>query len=223
MALSTIAQSLNAALSAVCPIVGVSIGNRNDKATWSYTVAEGTTAQQMADAASVFAAFDAGQAAEDTRQLLVLRAAAKATLASGKDERAKKDRNIIAMLLDEINLLRQQIVGVQTATWNPVNIANGNGLTSPAVTVSGAAFGDFVEVAAPYDLQGLTATAYVSAANTVQVRLENQTGGGVNLDSGSWKVVVKRLTAMPDRTMTQAKTKYEAMVDSGKLDDGVVD
>lgn len=187
--------------------------------TWLKLIGDPPTDQEIAD--KVQEIKEAGGISN--RQRLALRAAAKAYLASAKDAQAKKDRAIVAILLDEINLLRQQIVGVQTATWNPVNITNGNGLTSPAVTVSGAAFGDFVEVAAPYDLQGLTATAYVSAANTVQVRLENQTGVGVNLDSGSWRVVVKRLTAMPDRTMTQAKTKYENMIDSGKQDNGMAD
>ncbi|MDD5587274.1 MAG: DUF2793 domain-containing protein [Alphaproteobacteria bacterium] len=79
-----------------------------------------------------------------------------------------------------------------TFTWNPGTLANGSGATSAAVTVAGAAFGDFVQVAAPYDLQGVLATAYVSAANTVVARLQNQTGGGVTLASGTWRVRVSK-------------------------------
>jgi hypothetical protein len=79
-----------------------------------------------------------------------------------------------------------------TFTWNPGTITNGNGLTSSAVTVTGAAFGDFAAAAAPYDLQGVLATAYVSAADTVVVRLQNQTGGGVTLASGAWSARVTK-------------------------------
>ncbi len=77
-----------------------------------------------------------------------------------------------------------------TTVWNPGSVASGSGALSSAVTVTGAALGDFVMVAAPYDLQGLTATAYVSAANTVKIRLDNVTGGAVSLGSGTWRVRV---------------------------------
>ena len=79
-----------------------------------------------------------------------------------------------------------------TFVWNPGAIANGSGLTSSGVTVTGAALGDFVQVAAPYDLQGVIATAYVSEANTAAVRLQNQTGGSVTLASGTWRVRVTK-------------------------------
>lgn len=79
-----------------------------------------------------------------------------------------------------------------TATWNPGTITTGSGATSSAITVTGAALGDFAKVAAPYDLQGVIATAYVSAANTVVVRLQNQTGSSVTLASGTWRVRVTK-------------------------------
>lgn len=75
-----------------------------------------------------------------------------------------------------------------TTTWNPGTITASSGLLSSAITVTGAALGDFVMVAAPYDLQGLDATAYVSAANTVKIRLSNLTGASVTLASGTWRV-----------------------------------
>jgi hypothetical protein len=75
-----------------------------------------------------------------------------------------------------------------SASWTPGTVANGGGTSLTGITLSGAAFGDFVLVAAPYDLQGLTATAYVSAANTLVIRLQNGTGGGVTLGAGSWKL-----------------------------------
>lgn len=77
-----------------------------------------------------------------------------------------------------------------TTTFNPGTITSGSGILSSAITVTGAALGDFVMVAAPYDLQGVDATAYVSAANTVKIRLSNLTGAGVTLASGTWRVRV---------------------------------
>lgn len=77
-----------------------------------------------------------------------------------------------------------------SATWDPASMAAGAGQSSAALTVTGAAFGDFVHVAAPYDLQGVTCTGYVSATNNVVIRLHNGTAATVDLASGSWKVRV---------------------------------
>ena len=77
-----------------------------------------------------------------------------------------------------------------SATFNPGSISASTGVTSSGITVTGAAFGDFVIVAAPYDLQGVSATAYVSASNTVKIQLNNLTGGSVSLASGTWHVRV---------------------------------
>lgn len=74
--------------------------------------------------------------------------------------------------------------------WNPGNLADGAGETSTGITVTGAAFTDFVLVGAPYDLQGITCTAYVSASDTVKIRLQNESGGAIDLASGTWKVRV---------------------------------
>ncbi len=82
--------------------------------------------------------------------------------------------------------------GQASLTWNPGTLAAGAGATSSPVAVSGAAFGDFVHVAAPYDLQGVLAVAYVSSAGNVSVRLQNQTGASVTLASGSWNVRVQK-------------------------------
>ncbi|MDD3371113.1 MAG: DUF2793 domain-containing protein [Alphaproteobacteria bacterium] len=75
-----------------------------------------------------------------------------------------------------------------TLSWTPGTVAAGSGVSSAAVTVSGAALGDLALVAAPYNLQGLQATAYVSAPNTAIIRLSNSTGAGVSLASGTWRV-----------------------------------
>ena len=123
------------------------------------------------------------------------------------------DRAIVLSILDEYNP-----VGIVTQTWNPAAIVNGAGLSSPAVAVNGglaentAAFGDVVDVAAPYDLQGLLATAYVSAPGFVVVRISNLTGGSVNLASGDWFVAVRRPRF---RTPTQAKAAVTSKIESG--------
>ncbi len=83
-----------------------------------------------------------------------------------------------------------------TLFWNVPSIAPGSGYgkTSSSITVTGAKFGDFVLVAAPYDLQGVSATGYVNAPNSVQIRLDNHTGEVVNLGSGKWKVKILKFS-----------------------------
>ena len=80
-----------------------------------------------------------------------------------------------------------------SVVWDPGSLADGAGETSAAITVTNAAFGDFVLVGNPYDLQGITCSGYVSAAATVRIRLQNETTGVVDLASGTWYVrVLKR-------------------------------
>lgn len=131
---------------------------------------------------------------------------------------SRVSRAAALVTLDRINELREQIVGVATVTIDPPSIANGAGTTSAAITVTGALFGDCVDVCAPYDLQGLTATAYVTAADTVKVRLHNGTGGAVNLASGTWKVVVRRHVAMPDYQPSDIKTAITNKINSTASD-----
>ena len=76
-----------------------------------------------------------------------------------------------------------------TATQGPISLVDGAGETLD-FTVTGAVLGDYVLVAAPYDLQDITVTAYVDAADSVQVRLQNESTATVDLASGTWKVKV---------------------------------
>jgi hypothetical protein len=87
-----------------------------------------------------------------------------------------------------IRLIENTLYG--TATWNPGSLNDGVGETSAGITVLGASLGDYVLVAAPYDLQGITCNGYVSATNAVKIRLQNETGGTIDLASGTWKVKV---------------------------------
>jgi hypothetical protein len=75
-------------------------------------------------------------------------------------------------------------------TWNPASLADGVGETSSAITVTGASLGDFVLVSAPYDLQGITCNGYVSGTDTIKIRIQNETGGVIDLASGTCKVKV---------------------------------
>lgn len=79
-----------------------------------------------------------------------------------------------------------------SGTVDPANLLDGAGATY-TITVTGAQLGDCVEFAAPYDLQGILVTAYVSVVNTVAFRVQNETGGPIDLASGTWKVRVTKL------------------------------
>ena len=79
-----------------------------------------------------------------------------------------------------------------SATYDPPNLVDGDGATT-TVTVTGAALGDLVDsVSFSLDLQGITVTGYVSAANTVSVRLQNESGGTLDLGSGTLRVRVRK-------------------------------
>lgn len=64
--------------------------------------------------------------------------------------------------------------------------------TTEAITVPGAALGDFVEVAHSLSNAGVTVTAYVSAADTVSIRYQNESGGTVDLASQTVYGLVKK-------------------------------
>lgn len=79
-----------------------------------------------------------------------------------------------------------------TLSWTPGTLAAGAGATSTALTITGVSLGDFVQLAAPYDLQGVTATAYVNAANSVVLRVQNGTTASVTLGAGTWRARVSK-------------------------------
>jgi hypothetical protein len=76
-----------------------------------------------------------------------------------------------------------------------------------------------VDVAAPYSLQGMTVTGFIQAANTVGIRLQNESGGALNLASGTWGVAVRRPVQRNPRTLSQAKTAYKAAIAGNGLDE----
>ncbi len=84
-------------------------------------------------------------------------------------------------------LLGGELVG--TLANNPADIVAAAELLT-TITVTGAALGDMVIAGFDKDLAGLTITAYVSATNTVKVKLDNLTGSSINLASGNFFVRV---------------------------------
>ena len=79
------------------------------------------------------------------------------------------------------------------ATLNAGSLADGDGETDD-VTVPGVALGDMViGTSLAVDLVGLTVTGYVSAANTVKFRIQNESGSTVDLASSTLRIVIVRM------------------------------
>lgn len=75
--------------------------------------------------------------------------------------------------------------------YDPADLANGAGRTD-VLPAAGVAFGDYVQFAAPYALQGILVVPSVHAAGEIAVRLDNNTGAAVNLPAGTWKFRVTK-------------------------------
>ena len=81
------------------------------------------------------------------------------------------------------------------ATLDAGSLDDGAGETD-TVTVPGVALGDMVLGASfSVDEAGLTITGYVSAANTVSLRIQNESGGTVDLASATIRLVIARSLA----------------------------
>ena len=78
-----------------------------------------------------------------------------------------------------------------TDTWDPGSIADG-GEEAADVTVTGAVIGDYAIASFSNDVADLTLDAQVTAADTVTCVLSNNTGGAVDLASGTVYVRVFR-------------------------------
>jgi hypothetical protein len=75
------------------------------------------------------------------------------------------------------------------ATYDPPSLINGAGTTT-TISITGAALGDFVLPSFSLDIQGITLTGYVSSANVVSVRFQNNTAGTLDLASGTLSIMV---------------------------------
>lgn len=96
--------------------------------------------------------------------------------------------NYTGLAINDIDLFTAVING--SSVFDPASLATYTGTASSAITVTGAALGDYVLVTAPYDATGIIAAGCVSAANTVKITLFNATAGTIDLASGTWKIKV---------------------------------
>ena len=79
-----------------------------------------------------------------------------------------------------------------SATLDAASLLDGAG-ESDTVAVPGVALGDVVcGVSFGVDLVGITVTAYVSAANVVTIRIQNESTATVDLASTTIKILVGR-------------------------------
>jgi hypothetical protein len=76
-----------------------------------------------------------------------------------------------------------------TVTWDPGSIADGDQEVND-VAVTGAALGDFVEVAASGSLGNLHLSGHVHDADTVRLSLINASGSSVDLGSRTYRIKV---------------------------------
>lgn len=80
-----------------------------------------------------------------------------------------------------------------SCTLNAASLVDGAGETD-TIAVPGVALGDIVlGVSFGVDLAGVTVTGYVSAANVVTLRIQNESTATVDLASTTVKLVVGRL------------------------------
>lgn len=70
-------------------------------------------------------------------------------------------------------------------TIDPASLADGAGATISITGCTGVVLGDFVTPSFNVDLAGVTLTAYVKVAGEINFRFQNESGGGVNLASGT--------------------------------------
>lgn len=98
---------------------------------------------------------------------------------------------LLNALQDDVTAIRASLAGILTgsATYDAASLADGVGATT-TITVTGAVLGDFVVVSHGVDLQGITLTAYVSVADTVAIRFQNESGGTLDLASATLRVLV---------------------------------
>ena len=90
--------------------------------------------------------------------------------------------------------LAQDVSQLDTSvTWDPGSIADGDE-AAVDVSVPGAVFGDFALASFSADIGDLNLVAQVTAAGVVTAQLNNNTGGAIDLASGTLYIrVLKRV------------------------------
>lgn len=106
-----------------------------------------------------------------------------------------------------------------TATVDVASLVDAAGATSSSITVTGAALGDYVFFSHGVDLAGITCSASVQAADTVEVRFQNESGGTLDLASTTTRVVVLPKASVSKAFFGLAK-QGAATYDAASLGDG---
>ena len=97
------------------------------------------------------------------------------------------------------NAINDHFVKVFSAqgVWDAASIDDGDEVVD-TIALPGVALGDAViAVSCSIAVADLVLTANVTAADVVTVSLANNTGGDINLDSATFKVVVARVADFP--------------------------
>jgi len=92
--------------------------------------------------------------------------------------------------VSRVSLKDIETVYIQQTTINPSSLVDGAGETITVSGVTGAVLGDWVMIAPPYDLEGITVTVWISANSTVKLRIQNESGSTVDLASGVWRILI---------------------------------
>jgi hypothetical protein len=98
---------------------------------------------------------------------------------------------LLDAMLADYTAIRTVLAGILSgsATWDLGSLVDGAG-ESKDITVTGAALGDFVLVSLGVDIQDMTISAQVTAEDTVTVRVQNESGGTLDLASTTVRVRV---------------------------------
>lgn len=86
------------------------------------------------------------------------------------------------------NLKNKQVLG--SATYDPASLVDGAGVTA-TVSARGAQLGMVANASFSLDLQGILLTAWVNSGNNISVRFQNETGGVIDLASGTLRVTAQ--------------------------------
>lgn len=82
-----------------------------------------------------------------------------------------------------------------SVTYDPISLVDAAGVTT-TVALPGAELGDLAFASFGLDLQGITATAWVSASGVVSYRLQNESAGTLDLASSTLRVMVIKKEAV---------------------------
>ena len=141
------------------------------------------------------------------------------SLLNGDALQHKATRDLFNWIVEELKSIRKSLGAASggagagllagSTTWNPGDLADGAG-ESKDVTVTGAALGDFAIASVGLDIAGATISAAVKAADTVTVRVQNESGSALNsVDFGTVRVLV-----IPARAASMAAMQLSTAVQS---------